>query len=291
MDSTPKTIGLIGGTGKMGQLFARLFAAEGHPVLVAGRRTELTYEALVTQADVVIVTVTIDDTVEVIRRIGPLLRPHQLLSDFTSVKQDPVQAMLATPACVIGCHPIFGPTTHPAGQNVVLCPQRPGPWLDWYAGFFRRQGMKVSQMTPLEHDQAMAVVQGLTHFINIGFARTLQTQQVNLEQVLAVCSPVYRVAFAILSRILSGDPALYGQIQLSNRENFPVVKAFVDNSQEILTQVGSGDGAGFNRLFLEAADYLGDYLAVARQESDLLIEHMRKHLEAAAHTTTPPKKN
>jgi prephenate dehydrogenase len=134
-------------------------------------------------------------------------------------------------------------------------------------------------MTPQGHDEAMAFIQGLTHFLNITFARTLQTRQADLEALLRVCSPVYQVFFAVLSRILSGDARLYGQIQLLNRENVPVLREYLDNAQALLGAVERGDAEAFYAMFQQAADYLGDFKTVARDESNFLIEQMRGYLE------------
>ncbi len=125
----------------------------------------------------------------------------------------------------------------------------------------------------------MAFVQGLTHFINIAFARTLQTQGADLGEILQVCSPVYRVLFAILCRILSGDPELYSQIQITNRENLPVVRDFLANGAALLEQAEAEDWEGACRLVEEAGAGLGDYRQAARRESDFLIEQMRRLLE------------
>jgi chorismate mutase / prephenate dehydrogenase len=186
--------------------------------------------------------------------------------------------MLASPASVIGCHPLFAPMASPAGQNVVLCPARPGPWQAWYEGFLAGHGMVVVQLEPAEHDEAMAFIQGLTHFINIVFARTLQTRRARLEQVLQVCSPVYQVLFAILCRILSGDAHLYGQIQASNPANPPVLEEFLANGRAFLDVVERQDWEAVYGFFDEAAAYLGDYRQVAREESDFLIERMTEYL-------------
>lgn len=277
--SHPPVIGMIGGSGKMGRMFRRLFEADGYQVLVAGRSTELSYEELAHRADVVIITVPVRETPAMIRRIAPAMRPEQLLSDFTSVKGAPVEAMLDSSASVIGCHPVFGPMSDPAGQNVVLCPARPGPFWDWYQGFFLRHGMKVFSMTPPEHDEAMAFIQGLTHFINIVFARTLQTRSGELERLLQVCSPVYRLLFATLGRILSGEAELYTQIQLSNPDNTAITAEFLKNGTELLNLIKKGDEQAIEALFNQAADYLGDFKAEARRESDFLIQQLIKYLE------------
>lgn len=287
MDPKPRTIGLIGGTGQMGRMFQRLFAEAGYRVLVAGRRTELTPEALVAAADVVIVTVPIARTVETLRRIAPAVRPGQLLSDFTSVKRAPVAAMLETPASVIGCHPIFGPMADPAGQSAVLCPARPGPYLPWYRDLLGGLGMRVREMTPEAHDEAMALVQALTHFVHVAFARTLRARQAPPEDLLEIASPVYRAFFAMQSRILGGDPSLYSDIQLYNEAAPEVARAFLDEARALLEPVAAGDDEGYRARFREAADYLGAGLPRARRESDLLVEQMRRHLAPSGEAGEP----
>ncbi len=271
----PRSIGLIGGTGKMGRMFQRLFEGDGYRVAVLGRAPLAAYERLVRDADVVIVSVPIRDTVPLLRAIAPFLRAGQLLSDFTSIKSEPVAAMLESPAQVIGCHPIFAPMADPAGQNVVLCPARPGGYLPWYRELYERHGMRVAEMTPQEHDQAMAFIQGLTHFLNIAFAGTLRTAGVDLQKLLQVCSPVYRIFFAMLCRILSGDAELYGQIQISNPANAPLLREFLANGQNLLRMVEGQDLEAFYGAFREAASYLGDYRDVARSESNYLIEQIK----------------
>lgn len=263
----------------MGSLFHRLLEGLGYRVRSAGPGSDPGYAGLVAESDVVIVTVPITETVEVIRRITPLLRADQLLTDFTSIKREPVEAMLASRAWVIGCHPLFGPMPNPAGQNVVLCPARPGPCLPWIEDVVRRLGMTPVVMTAQGHDEAMAFIQGLTHFLNITFARTLQTRGADIETLLRVCSPVYQVLFAMLSRILSGDPHLYGQIQILNRENLPVLREFLKNGTELLGMAEERRWEDFYGMFREAGDYLGPFKGVARQESDFLIDQMRQYLE------------
>ena len=274
----PARVGASGGGGQVRRALRPRVESVGQRVGVSARSDDPGYGGLVESSDVIIVTVPIHQTVSVIERISPLLRPEQLLSDFTSVKGEAVAAMLATRARVIGCHPIFGPMPDPAGQNVVLCPARPGGFLDWFRGFLTRHGMKVVEMSAESHDRAMAFVQGLTHFINITFARTLQTRQANLEEILKVCSPVYQVLFSILCRILSGDANLYGQIQISNRDNLPVLADFLRNSEELLEAIDNSDAEAVYRMFNESAEYLGDYKAVARKNSDFLIDRMTEFL-------------
>jgi prephenate dehydrogenase len=274
----PTTIGLIGGAGRMGRMFQSMFEASGYRVLIADLDTEITAERLVDEAEVVIFAVPVRETVPLIRKLASRFRPGQLLSDLTSIKVEPVAAMLESEASVIGCHPVFGPLPSADGQNLAMCPARPGAYLPWYREFFQSHGMQVVELSPEEHDESMAFIQGLTHFINIIFAETLRTRGADVERLLQLCSPVYRVSFAMLSRILSGDPELYGQIQITNRANIPVIRDFQQNGASLLKLVEGEDWEGVYRYINQAADNLGAYKLKARSESDFLIDQMRKLL-------------
>ncbi|MHC4129805.1 MAG: prephenate dehydrogenase/arogenate dehydrogenase family protein [Planctomycetota bacterium] len=118
-DVEPRTVAVIGGHGAMGKCMAKLFADLGHAVM-------LSPEEAASVADVVLISVPIDVTVDVIRRLGPRVRNDALLMDVTSIKTGPVEAMLA--ACqaeVVGTHPLFGPSVHSLqGQRIVVTPAR-----------------------------------------------------------------------------------------------------------------------------------------------------------------------
>jgi prephenate dehydrogenase len=169
-------IGIVGGTGGIGKWFAAFFAAEGYPVHVTGRSTGMPLPELAGACRIVIVAVPMASTIGVIREVGPLLPEETLLMDLTSLKAEPVRAMLAdSRAEVIGCHPLFGPDAPSlAGQNIVLCPARGGRWLDFLQRTFVKNGARITVTAPAEHDRMMALIQGLTHLDTILMGLTLQ---------------------------------------------------------------------------------------------------------------------
>jgi len=95
LEVEPRTVAVIGGRRGMGQCIAQLFGDLGHAVMIADLDTALTPDEAAAVADVVIVAVPIDVTEDVIRRIGPRVRPEALLMDVTSIKTGPLRAMLA----------------------------------------------------------------------------------------------------------------------------------------------------------------------------------------------------
>ena len=74
--------GIIGGTGKMGKLFAPVFERAGYKVIVSGRTTDVTSAEIAQTCDLVLVSVPIRDTVQVIREIAPFLTKEQAALRF-----------------------------------------------------------------------------------------------------------------------------------------------------------------------------------------------------------------
>ena len=94
----------------MGRWMDRFFKKEGYPVQVSGRTSGLDLLTMAQECPVVIVGVPIGVTGEVIRTVGPYMPKESLLMDVTSLKAEPVKAMLASSSSeVIGLHPLFGP--------------------------------------------------------------------------------------------------------------------------------------------------------------------------------------
>ena len=210
--------GIIGGTGKMGRLFTPVFERAGYEVLVSGRSTLLTNTDLAEQCDLVIVSVPIHDTVQVIEEISPVLTKDQVLGDFTSLKTGPVAAMLKSDAAVVGLHPMFGPTVQSLShQTIIVCPARiEDTALRSLLSVFRNEGAQCTFATPEQHDRMMAVVQGLTHFVTLCMADSVRRLGIDIETTRAFTSPVYQIELSLVGRLLSQDPSLYADILQQN---------------------------------------------------------------------------
>jgi prephenate dehydrogenase len=83
---TDTLIGIIGGTGGMGRIFAGLFRQEGYTVSVSGGNQGIDIPTMTDRCQVILVRVPIDVTPEIIRRVGPLMQKGSLLMDLTSLK-------------------------------------------------------------------------------------------------------------------------------------------------------------------------------------------------------------
>ncbi len=137
---------ILGGTGETGSWFARYFKEKGFNVAVWGpsgkvevaKRMGVRYAHDMAreaeESDIVLISVLIEKTVEVIRMVAPHMHPGSLIMDVTSIKSDPVSAMRTYAPLgveVLGTHPMFGPTTPSlSGQTIIFTPvEGTGKWL------------------------------------------------------------------------------------------------------------------------------------------------------------------
>jgi prephenate dehydrogenase len=268
-----KKVGIIGGTGAMGRLFAPVFARAGFAVEVSGRATPRTNKDLATDADILIVSVPIRETVEVIEEIAPFLSADQVLCDFTSLKVRPVAAMLKTPAQVLGLHPMFGPgVASLAGQTVIATPARcAAPVCTEILDVFRNEGARVTITTPEEHDRIMAVIQGLMHFSTLVVAETMRSAGFSPVEMQRFTSPVYRIETGIVGRILGQEPDLYGPILQDNPEVAGVAAMFVRASERLAALVEGGDADAFNAFFSANQEFFLPVIPECTDVTDRLI--------------------
>ncbi len=218
----------------MGRWFKDFFSAGGHRVLISGRTTDITYTDVAKECDVVILSVPLNAAISISKDIGSLLRYEQLLMDMCSLKEEIVKSMIgSTKAEVLGTHPLFGPFTDSIkGQNIILCPGRGERWLKWIENEYTSRGAVVYEMEPLTHDRHMAVVQGLTHFITICMARTLQKMNMDSDTVLSCSTPVFKINYNLIGRLFAQDLDLYKSLISKNKHFKEILEVFVSVMDE-----------------------------------------------------------
>lgn len=276
LDVEERTIAIIGGEGGMGRSLNTLFSDLGHDVLSADLQTELRPAEAAATADVVIVSVPIRETCQVIEQLGPLVRKDALLMDVTSIKTDPMAAMLAsTEASVVGTHPMFGPGVNTyQGQRVVICPGRGDAWLDWTRQMFMARGLVISEATPSEHDSMMAIVQVLHHFKTQVLGMALSRAGTPLEDTLRFTSPAYLLETYVTGRHFAQSPDLYGPIEMLNPDSKRVIEGFGKAAADLAKILAAGDQEAFDQVFADVRAYFGEFTDEALEQSGFLIDRL-----------------
>lgn len=272
------TVGIIGGTGQMGRFFKKLFEKNNCKVLISSRKTKLKPEDCAKQSDVVLISVPIDATIKVIKKVAPYVNKNSLLIDSTSIKKEPVEAMRRYSKCeVIGMHPVFGPNVSSLkNQTIVLCPARTKKWLKWLVNIFEKNGAKIKLTTPEKHDEMMSIIQGLNHFSALAVAHAMKNLGISIEESLEYTSPVYKLRMVMVGRILNQDPNLYANIEIMNPKNKKALAVFESSSKKLQKIIETKNTEEFLKYFNECAEFFGSFKKEAEKMSDYLIGQMVK---------------
>ena len=269
-----KKIVIVGGNGKLGGLFARFLRASGYLVDALGSKDWAQAQAILSGADVVMVCVPINKTLETIERLKPYLTENMLLTDLTSVKRQPLEKMLEVHrGAVVGLHPMFGPDiASMAKQVVVRCDGRYPERYEWLLEQIAIWGAKIYQVDAAEHDHSMTYIQALRHFSTFANGYHLSRQPIKLANILALSSPIYRLELAMIGRLFAQDGSLYADIIMDKPENLEVIESLKQSYEESLKFFEIGDKDGFIKVFNEVREWFGEYSEQFMKESRQLLQ-------------------
>lgn len=266
MSEPAPVIGIVGSAGAYGR-WLRGFFQQRMGLQVIGHDPADPASAspaqVIAQARVIIFSVPIRHTAQIIGQWIALAdgrEAGQLWLDITSVKQAPVQALLASRAEVAGLHPMCAPPKSPTlkGRALVVCAARLAHWRPWLDGLCTALQAQCVQATPEHHDRMMALVQAMVHACGLAQAGVLRQQQDwlgALEAVLPFRTVGFEMHLASMARILALNPAIYEDIQFGNPYVAPMLAQLSGQLQQLQALVQAGDqGArdAFRRQFLEA---------------------------------------
>ncbi len=251
-------IGVIGGTRGMGKWFADFLKDQGYVVHVSGRKSGLTMAEMAARCQVVVVSVPIGATTDIIAQVGPLMGEESLLMDLTSLKSEPVRAMLKfSRSEVIGCHPLFGPQVPSLmRQNVIVCPARGERWLSWLKDLLTRGGALITETGPEKHDEIMSIVQGLNHFNTIMMGLALSRTSAPLAQLDGFTTPFFDAKAGMVKKIFSENPRLYTEIICNNHDMTRMVEIYRQVLEEIKPHIIHGDAEELTAILAQAAHRL-----------------------------------
>jgi len=267
-------IAIIGGSGKMGRWLANFLLKDGYEVVITGRNESKLLEAkrqlgaevttnnveAAKPAKVIIISVPIDNFEPVVAQIGPHTHPQQVIIDITSIKAFPVEIMHKhiKRGTVLGVHPMFGPgATGIANQSFVLTPtnEEETALAQKIREYLETRGARVSLMTPDEHDELMAVILGLSHFIAIVAADTLLSLD-KLPQMRAIGGSTFKLLLTLAEGVISEEPEFYTSLQMNLPNIAEIEKLFQGKAKTWADLVKNKDSQKFARRMNELKDRL-----------------------------------
>jgi len=276
----------------MGRWFANFLLKDGKEVVITGRnesklldaKQELGVEVAtnaeaVKRADVILISVPIDNFEPVVQELQPYIHPKQVVVDITSIKVFPVEIMhkhIKT-GLTLGTHPMFGPGARSmAKQNFILTPtnEKERALAQRIREYLLVRGARVTLMTPQEHDEMMAVILGLSHFIAIVSADTLLSLG-GLKQRDTISGTTYKLLLTLVESVISEDPEFYASLQMSLPNMTKIEELFQESSKTWAELVKNKD----RRQFVHRMNILRDKLKKDNPDLGKAYQNMYKILE------------
>lgn len=210
------------------------------------------------------------------REIAPALPDGCLVTDVGSTKVWPARwARRALPARVtfLGSHPMAGSEQRGVdfaradlfdAANCILTPtaRTPAAAVSFLRQFWEALGMRVSTMSPTQHDRVLARISHLPHVLAMALVNCSDPQE------MLLCGK----GFLDTTRIASGPPSVWRDILMSNAEN---TARAIDRLVKELTQVQAA-------LRANRADKVTRQLGAAQDKRNQLVERKLKRKELPA---------
>jgi prephenate dehydrogenase len=177
----------------------------------------------------------------------------------------------------LGTHPVFGPGARSmAKQNFILTPinEEERALAQRVREYLLTRGARVTLMAPQEHDEMMAVILGLSHFIAIVSADTLLSLG-GLKQREAISGTTYKLLLTLVESVLSEDPDFYAALQMSLPNMTKIEELFQRSSKTWAELVESKD----RRQFVHRMNILRDKLKKDNPDLGKAYQNMYKILE------------
>jgi prephenate dehydrogenase len=257
-------VGLIGGS--IGMALRQRGLADRVIARRVGAVTNTTVEMAkgVAEAELIVVCTPVGRIVEDVRQAAQFCPEGTLITDAGSTKRVIVRALdgeLPRGCRFLGSHPLAGSEKAGAlhgradlfeGRIAILTPTKNtrAEDFDTLEGFWSSLGSVVIQMPPEDHDRALAVTSHLPHLAAAALAAILP------EPYFRLCGP----GFWDATRIAAGEPDLWNQIFMLNRENvLAALERYQSQLAALRTAVQQGDQATLQSV-----------LALAKKNRDAL---------------------
>jgi prephenate dehydrogenase len=230
----------------------------------------------VSGADIVLIAVPVAATEAAFKAIKHLVTDKMLVMDVGSTKRDVIdagrRALREHIGSFVPAHPIAGKEVSGVefadpdlytGRQVILTPieRTLTAQLQKAVDVWTALGCKVIKMAPEHHDSAFAAVSHLPHLIAFAMMNSISGQPQGRDY-LSLAGPGFRD----FTRIAAGDPKIWRDIMVSNREELLAQsKIFQRNLHALELMISNGNAEALEGLLQQASETRANWTMSSKQ--------------------------
>lgn len=246
---------VIGGAGRMGDWMARYLDTVGYQVTISDHSLSdgpfeavSDWESVLDQQHVVVVAVPLRPSNQILMRLAQL-RPQALIFDIGSLKspmQEGLAALHAAGCRVCSVHPMFGPNeVGLSGRQILFVDVGNASALADARALFAHTAADCVELSLDAHDEVMAWVLGLSHFVNIAFADAVAKSGQDVPLLKRISSSTFNAQLQVAGQVVSENPHLYYEIQQGNARTAEVIAHFQTSLAGLFTAIRDMDEDAF----------------------------------------------
>jgi len=256
-----KKVAVIGAGGRMGKWFTHYFVQSKAMRVSVYDKSKFefripecvdrcnTLRDCVEEADLVMICVPIESIVSVVKECLMHMKNGAALSEISSIKKQVFNVLRSarkdiTCLCV---HPMFGPATKKSKiiKNLLIPVRNQAKEMGYLRSIFPRSKIEVISDPDL-HDEYMAVVIGLTYYLNLVLGSVLS--KLDLRTMKKVAGTSFGMQAMITESILNDSPELVTSLLRENPFNKTYISEFLAEAECIQKLVSGKDENATKRI-------------------------------------------
>jgi chorismate mutase/prephenate dehydrogenase len=256
-----ESIAVVGGEGRMGRWFVDFFRNQGHQVSIsdpAGPSSTPLEEA--TAGTSLALIATPPDTVPLVLDRLASSGYQGTAFDIASLKEHLRPAITSAAEAglsVTSIHPMFGPDTRTLADHVIcVCDCGDTRAAHRVRDLFRDTAATIVELSLEEHDRVILYVLGLSHLVNLLFAKVLMSGNTDFENLDRVGSTTFQAQVETASTVIGEDPGLYYMIQRLNPFTPELYEALRREFDELSGWVLDDDRERFTEMMMRGREWM-----------------------------------
>ena len=250
-----KNIAIIGAGGDMGYWFSKYFNKKHkvlslydiRPICQKPPNNAIIYTNMgdcVKKADLVLVCVPVKTTPQIIEECASKMKSGAILAEISSVKRRSFEALkkIRTGIIPLCIHPMFGPgKTNLKQMKILMIPvSNEQNELKISNKIFDGSLITVIRDSNV-HDRLIAIVLGLTHFMNIIFANFLSKQ--DLSYLSEIAGTSFEMQSLLMASILTERPSLVVDLLIENPSVKMFIQSYLTEAKKVAKLIFDGNSA------------------------------------------------
>jgi len=233
-----KSFHIVGGSGQMGSWLKSFLESKNLKVSISDEKNPNLEK--VRTSDVVFISVPISVSLEVIKETSKVIKDDTLIVDLSSVQEANTNFLESLKNPAVQLHFLFGPSIISLqDQKIIVNKIDKNKKSEYLINLLEESGADIIGLSAKEHDNYMAHVQGLTHFINLCLAKVLIDDKIGLSSKIS--TPIFLSQLSTLSRVISQNPELITEIQILNPLVLNSIKKFIKAAESFENLIESKD--------------------------------------------------